>query len=138
MLWVTRYPLKGCVVPSSILTGTETSIAFLHSPSTATRFGSMAKVVPTRRSCSRASSNGFSRRWVVGTTAVTLLLLLSLQTSENLDAAASLARWVGVEGEVPRIRKRVDPARRGSAHSSVDRAEAARGGGRTRERSTTL
>ena len=36
--------------------------AFLHSPRTAMRFGSISKVVPTRRSCSRASSNGFSRR----------------------------------------------------------------------------
>src|SRR5437868_13744427 len=45
-----------------MLTGTETSTAFLHAPRTATRFGSMSNASATRRSWLRAISNGFSRR----------------------------------------------------------------------------
>ena len=53
-------------------TGTETSTAFLQLPRTLIRFASMWKVDPTRRSCSRAISNGFSRRCETGaSTAVT-------------------------------------------------------------------
>src|SRR4051794_38451817 len=65
-LCVTRYPLNTAVSPSSIVTGTETSTAFLHSPSTSTRFEEMSKVAATRRNCSRAISNGFSRRCEAG------------------------------------------------------------------------
>src|SRR3954447_1787271 len=71
-LCVTRYPLKTRVLPWSIDTGTDTSTAFLHSPRTSTRLGSTLKVAATRRSCSRAISNGFSRRCEAGcATAVT-------------------------------------------------------------------
>src|SRR3954451_3226074 len=71
-LCVTRYPLKTRVPPWSIDTGTDTSTAFLHSPRTSTRLGSTSKAAATRRSCSRAISNGFSRRCEAGcATAVT-------------------------------------------------------------------
>src|SRR3954452_9436864 len=71
-LCVTRYPLKTRVPPWSIDTGTDTSTAFLHSPRTSTRLGSTSKDAATRRSCSRAISNGFSRRCEAGcATAVT-------------------------------------------------------------------
>src|SRR3990170_3801269 len=63
MLWVTRKPWKTPVDPSSIETGIETSIAFLHPERTRIRFGSSAKISPTRRSWVFASSNGFSLRW---------------------------------------------------------------------------
>src|SRR5688500_1709502 len=59
----------------------ETSTVFLHRSRTLIRFGSIAKVFPTRRSCSRAIAYGFSRRWV-GTSAVVIRLL-----------PARLARW---------------------------------------------
>src|SRR5687768_16254984 len=81
MLCVTRYPSKTVTEPSSIVTGIETSTDFLHRSRTLIRFGSIAKVFPTRRSCSRAISYGFSRRWV-GTSAVVIRLL-----------PAWLARW---------------------------------------------
>src|SRR5918911_5437178 len=61
-LCVTRKPSKTWVPPSSIRTGIETATDFLHSWRTLTRFGSMSKASATRRSCSRAISNGFSRR----------------------------------------------------------------------------
>src|SRR5204863_6473446 len=48
----------------------ETDTAFLHSCSTLTRFGSIAKTLATRRSCSRAISNGFSRRCETGASTV--------------------------------------------------------------------
>src|SRR5215468_8180503 len=117
-----------------MLTGIETSIAFLHSPRTETRFWSMSKVVPTRRSCSRANSNGFSRRWDVVTTAVTSSLLLSLQTGEKTAASASLARCVGVQRQVPRIRNGLGPARRRGDHRGVVGAVGERRGGRIGER----
>src|SRR5438876_5301223 len=43
-LCVTRYPWKTRVTPASMETGTETTSAFLHSWSTFTRLGSIAKV----------------------------------------------------------------------------------------------
>src|SRR6187455_3121667 len=64
MLWTTRKPSNTDTVPSSIATGIDTSTVFLHSPRTRTRFGSTPNVSPTRVSCERASSYGFSRRWV--------------------------------------------------------------------------
>src|SRR6266516_5675279 len=69
-LCVTRYPWKTCVDPSSIATGTETDTAFLHSWRTFTRFGSIAKAFATRCSCSRAISNGFSRRCETGASTI--------------------------------------------------------------------
>src|ERR1700675_2406554 len=63
MLCVTRKPWNTPVDPSSMDTGIETSTAFLHWERTRIRFGSSAKISPTRRSCVFASSNGFSRRW---------------------------------------------------------------------------
>src|SRR5436190_24331830 len=48
----------------------EMDTAFLHSCSTLTRFGSIAKAWATRRSCSRAISNGFSRRCETGASTV--------------------------------------------------------------------
>src|SRR5215471_8063336 len=47
-------------------TGTETSTAFLHEPRTLTRLPSRPNVSATRRSCSRAISNGFSCRCEAG------------------------------------------------------------------------
>src|SRR5512146_872807 len=70
MLWVTRYPSKAWIVPSSIVTGMETTTAFLHSWRTFTRRWSISKISATRRNCSRAISNGFSRRWVSGASTV--------------------------------------------------------------------
>src|ERR671935_112283 len=79
-LCVTRYPSKTCVVPSSIATGMETATAFLHCCRTLTRFGSIANVCATRRSCDFAISYGFSRRWEAGaSTVVTLSLLFAAQ-----------------------------------------------------------
>src|SRR5437763_9858289 len=69
-LCVTRWPWNTRVVPSSIATGMDTDTAFLHSWSTLTRFGSIAKTFATRRSCSRAISNGFSRRCETGASTV--------------------------------------------------------------------
>src|SRR3954469_23985630 len=70
MLWVTRLPSKARMVPSSIVTGIETTTAFLHSCRTFTRRWSISKMSATRRSCSRAISNGFSRRWDSGASTV--------------------------------------------------------------------
>src|SRR5919199_2112651 len=61
-LCVTRKPSKTWVPPSSIRTGIETATDFLHSWRTLTRLASMSKTSATRRSCSRAIWNGFSRR----------------------------------------------------------------------------
>src|SRR5689334_4442455 len=61
-LWVTRYPSKTSTRPSSIVTGIETTTAFLHFESTLTRLSSMLKALATLRSCSCAISYGFSRR----------------------------------------------------------------------------
>src|ERR687883_1351772 len=61
-LCVTRKPSKTWVPPSSIRTGIETATDFLHSWRTLTRLASMSKTSATRRSCSRAIANGFSRR----------------------------------------------------------------------------
>src|SRR5581483_2068704 len=62
MLCVTRYPPKTRMEPSSICTGTDTSTHFFTPDSTEIRLGSMPNVSPTRRSCARASSSGFSFR----------------------------------------------------------------------------
>src|SRR5262245_57007656 len=70
MLCVTRYPSNAWIVPSSIVTGIETTTAFLHSCRTFTRRWSMSKMSATRRSCSRAIWNGFSRRWDSGASSV--------------------------------------------------------------------
>src|ERR687888_2716058 len=51
-------------------TGIDTDTAFLHSWRTLTRFGSIAKTFATRRNCSRAISNGFSRRCETGASTV--------------------------------------------------------------------
>ena len=87
------------------MTGIETSTDFLHRSRTLIRFGSIANVSPTRRSCSRAISYGFSRRWV-GTSAVVIRLL-----------PAWLGRWrAGVyasgEGAVSESGSRRPPPRR--------------------------
>src|SRR2546423_5618001 len=63
-LCVTRQPVNTRTEPSSIVVGIVTSTAFLHSPSTPTRSSSMPKVSATFRSCSCASRNGFSLRWL--------------------------------------------------------------------------
>src|SRR5919201_1187320 len=70
MLWVTLYPSKTCVVPSSIATGIETPTAFLHFSRTLTRFGSIANVFATLCSCAFAMSYGFSRRCESGASTV--------------------------------------------------------------------
>src|SRR5919197_204938 len=69
-LCVTRLPWNICVLPLSMATGTETETDFLHSWRTLTRFGSIAKTSATRRNCSRAISNGFSRRCETGASTV--------------------------------------------------------------------
>src|SRR5919198_3069547 len=70
MLWVTLYPSKTCVEPSSIATGIETPTAFLHFSRILTRFGSIANVFATFRSCAFAISYGFSRRCDTGASRV--------------------------------------------------------------------
>src|SRR5919201_2450274 len=67
--------------PSAIVTGTETTTAFLHSWRTLTRFGSIANSAATRRSCSFARSYGFSRRCDSGTSSVVT------------GAPSALGRW---------------------------------------------
>src|SRR6266576_6974610 len=117
-----------------MVTGTETSIAFLHSPRTEIRFGSISNVSPARRSCSRASSNGFSRRWDVVATAKAYSFL-SLQTGrKNWNPAASLARGVRVEGQVARVRHRLGPAGGRGNHRRVVGAEGERCRSRARAR----
>src|SRR5919201_5760666 len=76
MLWVTLYPSKTCVVPSSIATGIETPTAFLHFSRTLTRFGSIANVFATLCSCAFAMSYGFSRRCEIGASTVVTCALL--------------------------------------------------------------
>src|SRR6476469_6435921 len=78
-LCVTRCPWKTRVEPSSIATGTDTDTAFLQSCSTLTRFGSITKACATRRSCSRAISNGFSRRCETGASTVVTYTPFSAQ-----------------------------------------------------------
>ena len=56
MLWVTRYPSKTSMWPSSIVTGMETVTAFLHFERTLTRLSSMLKALATLRSWSCAIS----------------------------------------------------------------------------------
>src|SRR3954453_2453965 len=58
------------MLASSIVTGIERTTAFLHSCRTFTRRWSISKMSATRRSCSRAISNGFSRRWDSGASTV--------------------------------------------------------------------
>src|SRR3954468_8560240 len=58
------------MVPSSIVTGIETTTAFLHSCRTFTSRWSISKMSATRRSCWRAIWNGFSRRWDSGASTV--------------------------------------------------------------------
>src|SRR2546430_9959289 len=81
MLCVTRYPSRAWMLPSSIVTGTETTTAFLHSCRTLTRLGSTPNSSATRRSCSLAMSYGFSRRCDSGTSSVVT------------DAPSALGRW---------------------------------------------
>ena len=57
-------------MPSSIVTGIETTTAFLHSCRTFTRRWSISKMSATRRSCARAIWKGFSRRWDSGASTV--------------------------------------------------------------------
>src|SRR4051812_19690440 len=106
MLCVTRKPLKTLVDPSSMPTGTETSTAFLHAPSTLTRLDSIPNVVATRCSCSRAMSNGFSRRCDAGaSTAVTACSFASencrAECTPSLQSEGQLAatRLADVHGE---------------------------------------
>src|SRR5271154_5122127 len=114
--------MKTWVDPSSIVTGIETSIAFLQEPRTETRFESISKVSATRLSCSRASSIGFSRRWDVPTAAT----------------VRSLARCVRVEGEIAGIRNRLGEARGRGDHRRVVGAEGERRGGGFGERRAKL
>src|SRR4051812_34946392 len=89
-LCVTRCPWKTRVVPSSIETGMETDTAFLQSWRTLTRFGSIAKASATRRSCSRAISNGFSRRCETGASTVVTSTPFSAQIGTFRLGARSL------------------------------------------------
>src|SRR5215212_11869936 len=68
----------------------ETDTAFLHSWRTFTRFGSMAKVLATRCSCSRAISNGFSRRCETGASTVVTSAPFSAQMRRIWLGARSL------------------------------------------------
>src|SRR5262249_9854703 len=101
-LCVTRWPSKTCVVPSSIATGIETDTAFLHSWRTLTRFGSIAKTFATRRSCSRAISNGFSRRCETGASTVVTSTPFSAQIGTF---------WLGARSLLDRERHRPDGRR---------------------------
>src|SRR5437660_7957208 len=81
-------------------TGTETTTDFLHSLRTSTRFGSILKTSATRRSCSWASSKGFSRRWETGASTVVTesLLVASVQGKSGRSLADG-------EGDRPRARR---------------------------------
>ena len=89
---------------------------------------------PNRRSCSRASSNGFSRRWDVVATAPRSAPFVAANSAEKPDAAASLARGVRVEGEVPGVRHGLGPAGGRGDHRRVVGAEGERRRGRVGER----
>src|SRR3990172_7616156 len=88
MLCTTRKPLKTLTDPSSIRTGTETATVFLHSERMLIRFGSTAKISPTRRTCPFASSNGFSRRCVTGASVALIDDLLSRSRRRRVYARA--------------------------------------------------
>src|SRR5438067_7539757 len=100
-LCVTRWPWNTRVVPSSIATGMDTDTAFLHSWSTLTRFGSIAKTFATRRSCSRAISNGFSRRCETGASTVVTSTPFSAQIRAFRLGGRSL-----LDGESQRLDRR--------------------------------
>src|SRR5919206_4355186 len=87
MLCVTRYPSKTHVDPSSIVTGTETTTAFLHSWRTLTRFESIANSAASRRSCSFARSYGFSRRCDAGASIVVT------EAPSALEREKSRCKW---------------------------------------------
>src|SRR5581483_12449310 len=87
MLCVTRYPVNARTEPSSIEVGIETSTAFLHCDSTATRRSSIPNVRATFSSCSCAIRNGFSRRCdSVTAAAITLNRTLLLEPERDLRA----------------------------------------------------
>src|SRR6266545_2893577 len=87
-------------------TGTETDTAFLQSWRTLTRFGSIAKAFATRRNCSRAISNGFSRRCETGaSTVVTSTPFCAQMGPFRLGARTLLDREADrPDGRRPRIR----------------------------------
>src|SRR5919202_250097 len=87
MLCVTRYPSNAWIVPSSIVTGAETTTAFLHSWKPLTRFESIANKSATRRSCSFARSYGFSRRCDTGASIVVT------EAPSALDEEKSRCKW---------------------------------------------
>src|SRR6266545_935066 len=128
-LCVTRCPWKTCVVPSSIATGTDTDTAFLHSWRTFTRFGSRAKTWATRRNCSRAISNGFSRRCETGaSTVVTSAPFAAQMGTFRLGGRSLLDRewhrldsrqaWIGAVREQSQL---VLPARQDGARRVASR-----------------
>src|SRR3954470_7795823 len=109
MLCVTRYPSKTLMSPSSIVTGTETTTAFLHSWRTLTRLGSTANNSATRRSCSFAMSYGFSRRCDSGTSSVVTsgASLFDREGEFSLSRPAAVRRHRGEGQRVVARRQRV-------------------------------
>src|SRR6266542_1956309 len=93
------------MLPSSIVTGAETMIAFLHSCRTLTSRWSMSKISATRRSCSRAIWNGFSRRWDSGASTV-----VTRSPPQALSWAKTAAKLQDPEADRPAQDR---PARRG-------------------------
>src|SRR4051794_9276609 len=76
-----------------MVTGIETTTAFLHSCKTFTRRWSISKMSATRRSCCRAIWKGFSRRWDSGaSTVVTKAEYRSLLDRERDRADGRRAR----------------------------------------------
>src|SRR5919206_5120984 len=74
-----------------MLTGIETTSAFLHCCRTLTRLGSIANVCATLRSCAFAISYGFSRRCETGTsTVVTCRSFFLANRAFSAPAARSL------------------------------------------------
>src|SRR5262245_1985522 len=112
MLCVTRYPSNAWIVPSSIVTGIETTTAFLHSWRTFTRRWSMLKMSATRRSCSRAISNGFSRRWDSGASSV----VTEAPRSENCCKRAEYRSLLDAERDRLARRRAVARRERDQAH----------------------
>src|SRR3954469_5884247 len=125
-LCVTRCPWKTRVVPSSIDTGIETETAFLQSWRTLTRFESIAKASATRRSCSRAISNGFSRRCETGASTVVTAYRVYGDSAERKrqPLPARRARLHRIADDPEHVRARRQPLSVGTPARETERVAA--------------
>src|SRR3954471_21919959 len=139
MLCVTRYPSKASIEPSSIVTGIETTTAFLHSCRTFTRRWSISKMSATRRSCCRAIWKGFSRRWDSGaSTVVTSAEYRGLSNRERDRPAGERAGARRGRDEADAVAPRVEAVAVRVAPGEGDRAAAGQQVAQPREQAEPL